>query len=184
MISVGSWTGRLVCANLATLWIWSIQSAKWLFILVALASANPSPVSSASPDSACNQYDPNQLCQGLISVFAFVDRVERDRQVAVFSAGSDHPLRGVRITLVLPDGSRKQQSTGESGMLSFQNVSLMAEDDLLVEVEYPATYRGTSLVPCPSSSMRQRITRDMFGSMRSTRLVFCAMQGRAIIAIP
>lgn len=156
-----------------------MKRGRWIAVLatvLALLAVSLSTVSADAPGPACDQSNPNSVCKGNITVFVFVDRVERGGLNVVFNNGADSPLAGARVTLVMPDGTRLQRITGHTGLLNFPGVDLLPEDVVLFEVEFPARYRDTGLVPCPSSPTRKEITPASFGSLRSTRVVFCAWQ--------
>lgn len=127
------------------------------------------------PRPECNESDPASLCHGNIAVLVFVDRVEQSSG-GFFNSGSDSPLPGARITLVTPDGRWVQETTGNTGLLSFPGLAFLPGDEASIEVEYPAWYRDAALVPCPSSPPRRQITRESFGALGSLQVVFCARQ--------
>jgi hypothetical protein len=132
-------------------------------------------VFAESPRPECDRTDSASLCQANITIFVFVDRVTSGGG-AFYESGVDSPLEGARITFVMPDGSRQQEVTGRTGLLSFPDVNFLPGDEAFIEVEYPARYRDAALVPCRSSPVRRRITHDAFGSFGSTQVVFCARQ--------
>lgn len=127
------------------------------------------------PRPECDESDPASLCQGNIAVLVFVDRVEQGGG-GFFNRGSDSPLPGARITLVMPDGRWVQQITGDTGLLSFPSVEFLPGDEASIEVEYPGWYRDAALVPCLNSPPRRQITRESFGALGSLQVVFCTRQ--------
>ena len=149
------------------------QRMTWVIALAGAVLGWLSLVAS-SQASACDIRDPETLCRGNVTVFVYLDRVERRPAGAFFNRGTDFPIAGARITFVLPDGSRLQKVTGESGRQSLSNLILFPNDEVIVEVEYPAFYRGARLQACPGSQMRRRLSPADFGPLRSTQVVFCA----------
>lgn len=143
--------------------------------LVVLA-VGVSAVSADTPRPQCDRNDTASLCQANITVFVFVDTAGNGQCDAFYNSGVDDPLAGARITFVMPDGSRVQTVTGQTGLLSFPSVDFLPDDEAFIEIEYPDRYRGAGLVPCPSSPARRRITRDSFGAFGSTQIVFRAGQ--------
>ncbi len=153
-----------------------------LATVLAMLMLGLSPAFAEEPRPQCKRSDPESVCMGNITVFVFVDRVENSGSNGFFNSGLDFPLPDARVTFVMPDGSRVQAITGRAGLLNFPGVDFLPGDEALIEIEYPAQYRDTPLVPCPTSPTRRRITHDSFGSMRSTQIVFCAQQYRPILS--
>lgn len=147
-----------------------------LAILLILLVISVSAVSADTPRPECDRSDANNLCQANITVFVFVDGLGDGGCDTFYNNGVDVPLEGARITFIMPDGSRTQRVSGHTGLLSFPNVDFLSGEEAFIEVEYPARYRGTGLLPCPGSPVRRRLTRDAFGSFGSTQVVFYARQ--------
>lgn len=152
----------------------SRKKASTLFaIVLALLMTGVSAVSAESPRPECDRRDGESLCQANITVFVFVDHANGGCD-AFYDSGVDAPLEGARLTFVMPDGSRAQRTTGRTGLLSFPSVDFLPGDEAFIEIEYPAQYRGSVLLPCPSSPVRRRLTRDSFGAFGSVEIVFYA----------
>ncbi len=151
-----------------------VNSRRMVGILVGVAILSGwLAIGTAVRAAQCDVGDPEMLCQGNVTVFVYLDRVEPREAGAFFNSGSDLPIAGARISFVLPDGSRLQKITGPSGRQSLSNLILFPGDEMIVEVEYPASFRGVRLQPCSGSQIRRRLSPAAFGPFRSTQVVFC-----------
>lgn len=147
----------------------------WAAILAVLVLGMSTVLAEAS-ESECDRSDTSNMCQASISIFVFVDRSGHGECDTFYNSGIDFPIEGARITFITPNGNRIQRITGHTGLLNLPSVDFSPEDEAFIEIEYPARYRNTALVPCPSSPVRKRITRDSFGPLGSTQVAFCASQ--------
>ncbi len=147
-------------------------------VALAMLMLGVSVVAADSPRPTCDRGDSSSLCQASITVFTYVDNSGANQCDSFFDSGIDAPLSGARLTFVMPDGSRIQKVSGFTGYLYFTGVDFLPGDEAFLEIEYPAKYRDATLLPCSSSPVRRRITRESFGSFRSAQIHFCAHQHR------
>lgn len=150
-----------------------VKTAAFVTSLVVFALA-VATVSAAEPGLDCDRADSESLCDASITIFTFVDRTGGDGCDTFYNNGIDVPISGARVTFVTPDGRHVQEITGHTGILSFADVDFLPGDEAFITIEYPALYQEMVLVPCPSSPVQRRLTRDSFSSLRSTQVVFCA----------
>jgi hypothetical protein len=145
------------------------------FVLLAGIGSGPA---DAVPYQTVTPAAENLQDDEYISVFVFVDRVERGGCDTFFKNGLDLPLSDARITFTLPDGQRIERVTDHTGWLSFPSVDLLPGDEAWIEVVYPSQYRNAVLAPCPNSPTQKRITSDDFNALRSLQVVFRAWPTR------
>lgn len=150
-----------------------VKTAAFVTSLVVLV-LTAATVSAAQPRPECNRADSGSLCDASITIFTFVDRTGGDECDTFYNNGIDAPISGARVTFVTPDGRHVQEITGHTGILSFADVDFLPGDEAFITIEYPALYQDMVLVPCRSSPVQRRLTRDSFSSLRSTQVVFCA----------
>ncbi len=111
---------------------------------------------------------------GSISVFVFLDRVERGGCDTFFKRGADLPVSGVRILFTGPGRRQMEQWTDTNGYLYFPGIDLMPGQEIFIEAIFPSQFRGWGLEPCPNSPTVRRITQTDFRSLRSLHIAFRA----------
>ena len=130
----------------------------------------PTPFPTETPRPECDRSDPNSLCQGTIIVRAFLDL-----QCNTVYDDIDFPLPDTLVTFVSPTGQRTRRVTNRTGYLSFPNINILPDEEVIVFVEFPVEYRGQVIRPCPHSGDTRRLQPDDFNTSRTARVEFRAV---------
>lgn len=138
--------------------------------LTATPSPTPTftPTPTATPTPPCESSDPEQMCNGIVSVRVFEDA----RCDGQFNNGTDRPLFGVPISLIYPDGSSYLRTSDPNGYTSFSRVHLRGDEHVALLAEYPEEMVTSGLTPCDNSGNLKFLNRRDFGSFGTASVMF------------
>lgn len=132
----------------------------------------PTPTLSATPTPPCDSSDPQQLCNGVVSVRVFEDA----RCDGQFNNGTDHALFGVSVSLIYPGGTSFLRTSDPSGYAHFGGVHLHGDEQVALLVEYPEEMVTSGLTPCDNSRTLRFLDRQDFGSFGTMSVRFRAFR--------
>lgn len=139
-------------------------------------TSTPTPTITLTPTSSptaipdCDPNDPDQLCNGTVSVRVFED----PRCDGRFDNGVDRGLFDMPVSLIYPDGTSVQNTTGPDGYTTFSRVHLRRDEYVVLLVEYPEEMVMAGLTPCENSGTVKFLSWRDFGPFKSASVVFRA----------
>jgi hypothetical protein len=128
------------------------------------------PTPSPTPTPVCNSSDPEQMCNGTVSVRVFEDA----RCDGQFNSGTDRALFGVSVSLVYPDGTSILRTSDPSGYAHFGGIHLHGDERVALLAEYPEEMVTSGLTPCDNSGTLRFLDRQDFGSFGTASVRFRA----------
>jgi len=128
------------------------------------------PTPTATPTPRCDSSDPEQMCNGIVSVRVFEDA----RCDGQFNNGIDRALFGVPVSLIYPDGSSYLRTSDPNGYTSFGGVHLRGDERVALLAEYSEEMVTSGLTPCDNSGNLKFLGRRDFGSFGAASVGFRA----------
>jgi hypothetical protein len=134
------------------------------------ATSTPTPTPGPTATPACDSSDPEQLCNGIISVRVFED----PRCDGLFNNGVDRPIFGVPVSLVYPDATSVRSRTDPGGYTLFNQVHMHGDERIAILVEYPEELVMSGLTPCDNSGTLKFLDRGDLGAFGTAAVMFRA----------